>query len=144
MIQILYYFYLLSTLVITSIYGENHERKFCMYLAICSIVTHLIQSSFDFPLYLYFILPVDISILLYASYLALVLDRFWPTWFAGFLTVGVAASVSILAFEDLNPFLVFAASAFWSLPSLGCMAYGTYRDWRLRSQRSLAMRRVGD
>jgi hypothetical protein len=56
----------------------------------------------------------------------------------------MAASVSILVFRHLNPFIVFAASAFWSLPALACMAYGTYRDGQLRAERRLAVRAVID
>jgi len=56
----------------------------------------------------------------------------------------MAASVSILVFRNLNPFIVFAASAFWSLPALACMAYGTYRDGQQRAERRLAVRAVID
>lgn len=135
MIQILFYFCLVSALAITSICGENVERRFCAYLLAASIGTHIIQTNYPFPAYLYYILPIDISIFLYALCLALTQSRFWPVWFAGFLIVGVASSVSILAFQELNPFVIFAASAFWSLPALACMAYGTYRDGRLRTAR---------
>lgn len=134
MIQLLFYFYLLSALGISSLYGENVERRFSIYLLGASMVTHAIQSHLSFPAYLYYLLLIDASILVYAVYLALTGDRFWPIWFAGFLAVGLAASVSILIFEDLNPFLVFAASAFWSLPALACMAYGTYRDGQRRAK----------
>ncbi|UKK85772.1 hypothetical protein L7H23_06610 [Sphingopyxis sp. BSN-002] len=144
MIQILFYFYLLSALAITSIYGENVERRFCAYLLAASAATHLIQAYFPFPAYLYYILPIDTSIFVYALYLALTQSRFWPVWFAGFLMVGVASSVSILLFRELNPFLIFAASAFWSLPALACMAYGTYRDGQRRAARALAAAPAGD
>ena len=117
----------------TSIYGENVERRFCAYLLASSIATHLVQTHYTFPAYLQYILPIDSSILIYALYLALAQNRFWPIWFAGFLIVGVASSVSILVFRELNPFLIFATSAFWSLPALACMAYGTYRDGQLRA-----------
>lgn len=137
MIQILFYFYLLSALGIASLYGDNVERRFSAYLLASSVLTHAIQSYFPFPSYLYYILPIDTSILVYALYLALTRDRFWPIWFAGFLLVGLAASVSVLVFEDLNPLLVFGASAFWSLPALACMAYGTHRD-RQQRNKSLA------
>lgn len=141
MIQILFYFYLLSTLAISSIFGENVERRFCLYLLISSIITHIIQTNFQFPSYLYYIIPIDTSIFVYSIYLALTKNRFWPIWFAGFLVVGMAASVSILVFRNLNPFIVFAASAFWSLPALACMAYGTYRDGQRRTEHRLAVGR---
>jgi hypothetical protein len=56
----------------------------------------------------------------------------------------MAASVSILVFRNLNPFIVFAASAFWSLPALACMAYGTYRDGQRRAKPSPAFHGVVD
>lgn len=144
MIQALFYFYLLSTLAISSIFGESVERRFCLYLLASSIITHVIQTIYPFPSYLYYIIPIDASIFLYSFYLALTRNRFWPVWFAGFLVVGMAASVSILVFRNLNPFIVFAASAFWSLPALACMAYGTYRDGQQRAERHLAVRAVID
>lgn len=144
MIQILFYLYLLSTLAISSIFGENVERRFCIYLLISCISTHIVQEFFTFPSYLYYIIVIDASILLYSLYLALKRNRFWPIWFSGFLVVGMAASVSILVFRSLNPFIVFAASAFWSLPALACMAYGTHRDGRQRAERNLAISRVVD
>lgn len=144
MIQILFYFYLLSALAITSIYGENVERRFCAYLFVASLATHIIQTHYRFPAYLYYILPIDISIFVYALCLALMRNRFWPVWFAGFLMVGVASSVSILAFRELNPFVIFAASAFWSLPALACMAFGTYRDGQLRTARAVTTAPAGD
>lgn len=133
MIQFAFYFYLLSTLAISSIFGEQIERRFCLYLIISSVITHYIQITFAFPIYLYYIIPIDASIFLYSLHLALTKNRFWPAWFAGFLMVGMAASVAILIFRGLNPFIVFAASAFWSLPALACMAYGTYRDGQRRA-----------
>lgn len=144
MIQALFYFYLLSTLAISSIFGETVERRSCLYLLISSIITHAIQANFPFPSYLYYIIPIDASIFTYSLYLALTRNRFWPIWFAGFLVVGMAASVSILVFRNLNPFIVFAASAFWSLPALACMAYGTYRDGQRRTKPSPAFSRVID
>jgi hypothetical protein len=65
--------------------------------------------------------------------IALVSNRFWPLWAAGFqLTVSMSHMMKAIDF-DLLPKVYAAAAIFWSYPILLVIVVGTWRSSRMGS-----------
>lgn len=84
---------------------------------------------------------VDTAVLAALVAIALVSDRFWPLWAAGFQLVGSMAHV--LKFIDVTfaPWGYAVAARFWSYPILLVLFIGVWRQHRrtIDDQRALAI-----
>jgi len=78
-------------------------------------------------------LVVDTAVLVAVVTIALVSDRFWPLWVAGFQLVDSMSHVMKAIDATLVPPVYAAAERFWSYPILGILLVGAWRQHR-RSQ----------
>lgn len=75
----------------------------------------------------------DWIILLVAWYYALTSNRYWPIWFAAMQTLTVL-TLAIAHTQSGTPhFILLNLAAFWALPALMVMSWGTILDWRERA-----------
>lgn len=79
---------------------------------------------------------VDTAVLLALVAIALVSDRFWPLWAAGFQLVGSTAHVLKMIDVTFAPWGYAVAARFWSYPILLVLFIGVWRQHR----RSIAAR----
>lgn len=73
---------------------------------------------------------VDTAVLLALVAIALVSDRFWPLWAAGFQLVGSMAHVLKMIDVTFAPWGYAVAARFWSYPILVVLFIGAWRQHR--------------
>ena len=73
---------------------------------------------------------MDLTLLLIIGRYALVSDRYWPLWFAGFHAVGLFFTLCALAMPSEWQMIPWRLSGFWSLPALIAMTAGLLIDRR--------------
>jgi hypothetical protein len=85
------------------------------------------------------ILAVDLACLAAFTYAALISDRFWPLWVAGFQLTTIFGHFLKAADSQLLPLAYAAALRFWGYPILIVLAIGVWRGQRrLRREREAA------
>jgi hypothetical protein len=76
------------------------------------------------------ILAVDLACLAAFTYAALISDRFWPLWVAGFQLTTIFGHVLKAVQSDLLPLAYAAALRFWGYPILIVLAVAVWRSER--------------
>jgi hypothetical protein len=113
--------------------GRSEERMAATICLVATIATHFLIS----PLHQRYtgvetgLLVIDMAVLAGFVAIALVSNRFWPLWAAGFqLTVSMSHMMKAVDF-DLLPKVYAAAAIFWSYPILLVIVVGTWRSSRM-------------
>ena len=78
------------------------------------------------------ILAVDATLFGFLLSLALVSDRFWPMWAAGFQIVGTLIHVARFVDASIWPYAYATAEAFWAYPVLAALGFGSWLEARYR------------
>lgn len=137
-VNVLFLLILACSILMAFAFGRRTERVFVFLLIAASVGTLLATPTGpDYQGRIDIIRLIDWVILVVAWGLALKSDRFWPIWFAAMQTLSVLTELASWHAVGI-PHLIFTnLAAFWSLPALIVMAYGTMLDWRKRASASL-------
>ena len=112
--------------------GRKYERIAAGVFAAATVLSILGHS----PLHSRYVgieisdLVVDTAVLVAVVTIALVSDRFWPLWVAGFQLVDSMSHVMKAIDATLVPPVYAAAERFWSYPILGILLVGAWRQHR--------------
>lgn len=116
--------------------GRKYERLAAvLFLAatVLSVVAHMYLRA-GYSVMNAGEVAVDTTVLVALIAIALVSDRFWPLWAAGFQLVGSMAHVLKMIDVTFAPWGYAVAARFWSYPILLVLFIGVWRQHR----RSLA------
>lgn len=78
------------------------------------------------------VLVVDTVLLGFLVGLAMISDRFWPMYAAGFQIVGTLVHVARFVDASIWPSAYMTAEAFWAYPVLVALGFGTWLEARYR------------
>lgn len=131
MIPILFTFVLFGGCGIALWKGHFSERMTAVALLAGALISPLVAvGAFVVPEI--GVLAVDTALLVFLLTLALVSDRFWPMWAAGFQIVGTLIHVARIVDASIWPKAYITAEAFWAYPVLAALALGTWLEARFR------------
>lgn len=111
--------------------GQASERLTAVVLLTGALISPLVGMG-QFAVPELGILAVDTLLLAFLLVLALVSDRFWPIWAAGFQIVGTLVHVARFVDIGIWPNAYATAEAFWAYPVLAALACGTWLEARFR------------
>ena len=110
--------------------GDRQDRR-CIIAIVAAAALSAVFYSYLAPFAaLVAVALVDLTLLLIIGRYALVSDRYWPLWFAGFHAVGLFFTLCALAMPSEWQMIPWRLSGFWSLPSLIAMTAGLLIDRR--------------
>jgi len=112
--------------------GRLDERITASVLLLAAFLSPLVAGEFAVPEV--GVLMVDSSLLAFLIGLALVSDRFWPMWAAGFQIVGTLAHLARFVDGSIWPKAYMTFEAFWAYPVLAALGIGTWLEARFRSR----------
>lgn len=73
---------------------------------------------------------IDMLVLLALIHLAIVSDRFWPLWMAGFHLVAVLVHAATMLVPDTATWALATGAAFWAYPMILALAIGAHEHVR--------------
>lgn len=131
---VLFWLIMAGNLAVAFVCGRRMERAFALMLVLLSVSVPLARIMFGQGQWSGMLIPVSDAVILLAAWgLALRSDRYWPLWFAAMQTLAVITEMLSWARLDTQ-YIVFAnLAAFWSLPALIAMTWGTILDQRNRA-----------
>jgi hypothetical protein len=112
-------------------WGGRAERWGAGMLAFASVLT--IPATWANPEWTAIqdmILAIDTALLAGYVALALLTDRFWPMWVAGFHLVGIATHLTMLTSIGIIPRAYAHVQAFWAYPMMIAMIIGSVAHHR--------------
>lgn len=110
--------------------GDRADRRVLLTIFVTAAATSAAHNLAEYPLSNIVVVLIDIALLIFVVRYALVSDRHWPVWFAGYHAASIILSISgILLPKGDNDWLTIGA-AFWALPALAFMAAGLLMDQR--------------
>ena len=131
MIPVLFTIVLFSGCGVALWKGHFSERMIAVALLTGAFVSPLVETAaFAFPEV--GVLAVDSALFVLLLGLALVSDRFWPMWAAGFQIVGTLIHVARFVDASIWPKAYITAEAFWAYPVLAALGFGTWFEARHR------------
>jgi hypothetical protein len=133
MIAMSFWFFFFVASSTTFMAGRRVERIFVSLLIFGVIATYVLNANLGWINARLLIFLIDASFLSLALFLSSRADCYWPIWFAGFLAIAVATSLSETLFPNKLPAIYIAIQGFWFLPAMASMAIGTVMDGRLRT-----------
>lgn len=139
---LLFWLMMACNLIVAFVYGRRIERAFAVMLVLLSVLVPVTRIVFGLAEWGGPLIRMSDAVILIAAWgLALRSDRYWPLWFAAMQTLAVLTELLSWARLDTQ-YIVFAnLAAFWSLPALLAMTWGTILD-RKHSRRNEARPRV--
>ncbi len=135
---ILFWLNLFCCAFVAFAYGRVFERLMAVGLFLISIASFVIGLVLVLPKSEWVFLSslTDWIILLVAWYYALTSNRYWPIWFAAMQTLTVLTLAIAYTQSGMPHLVLLNLAAFWALPALMVMSWGTILDWRERAPAS--------
>lgn len=127
---LVFWLFLFGALAIGWRAGDRRDRRAILAIGAAAALTagsHLLVPQ---PLSLMFVLIVDLALLSILIRYALVTQRHWPVWFAGFHATGMMFNASALLFAGEERLALHLIGGFWAIPALFVLPVGLLADQR--------------
>lgn len=110
--------------------GDRHDRRAIAAIVLAAVLSAVSYSFLGTTAALLAVSVIDVALLIAIGRYALVSDRYWPLWFAGFHAVSLFFTLCALAIQNEWQMIPWRLSGFWSLPALFAMTIGLLIDRR--------------
>jgi hypothetical protein len=130
-VAVTFWAFLLSGGVLVALSGDRPAQRFLGAILIATLLTGATDLMIAKVIAPFAYLAIDASLLGLAIYFVVMIDRFWPVWFAGFQTITVASELSRLIFSGLSPERYADVGGFWAVPAFLSMVAGVTLDRRI-------------